>query len=58
MAEVELFQGIPVAFFEYMDKALVATLVPIALTVGAQVYKNHFDPAAQEQMERINQRPS
>ena len=57
MSEVT-FEGIPVAAFELVDKALLYTVVPAALAVGAQVVHNWNDPVAQAQMKTISEKPS
>ena len=57
MSEVT-FEGYPVALFELVDKALLYTLVPAALAVGAQLIHNYSDPVAQAQIKTINEKPS
>ena len=58
MAEIETFDGIPVAVFELVDRAIIATLVPVTISIGAQLYHNYYDPVAQAQISAIKAQPS
>ena len=41
-----------------VDKALLYTLVPAGLAIGAQLVHNYNDPVAQAQIKTINEKPS
>ena len=58
MAEIETFEGFPVAVFELFEKAMIATLVPVTLSIGAQLYNNAYDPVSQAQIQKIAAQPS
>ncbi len=42
-----MFNGLPIEVFETFEQSMYHVLVPVAIFVGLQYFKNLYDPVAQ-----------